>query len=72
MQQHTNYRWHHLLVACIAHNKTLLPWSVVSLDPSHNFGELFQSVQAGKYAIVKTSTELTAAILFHALSLMQQ
>ena len=46
-----------------APNRTLVPWSVVSLDPSQNFGELFESVQAGKYAIVKTSTELSAAIL---------
>ena len=44
-------------------NKTIVPWSVVSLDPSQNFGELFRSFQAGKYSIVKTSTELTAAVL---------
>ena len=44
-------------------NKTLVLWSVVSLDPSQNFGEVFQSLQAGKYTIIKTSTELTAAIL---------
>ena len=44
-------------------NKTLVPWSVVLLDPSQNFGELFWSLQAGKYTIIKTSTELTAAIL---------
>ena len=25
-------------------NKTIVPWSVVSLDPSQNFGELFESV----------------------------
>ena len=43
-------------------NTTLIPWSVVSLDPVQNFGKLFQSLQAGKYTI-KTSTELTAAIL---------
>ena len=46
-----------------AANKTLFPWSVVSLDPSQNLGELFWSVQAGKYTIVRTSTELAAAVL---------
>ena len=36
---------------------------MISLDPSQNFGELFRSVQAGKYAIIKTSTDLSAAVL---------
>ena len=44
-------------------NKTVVPWSVISLDPSQNFGELFRSVQAGKYAIIETSTDLSAAVL---------
>ena len=38
----------------------LVPWSVVSLDPSQNFGELFESVPG---AIIKTSEDLSAAIL---------
>jgi len=46
-----------------AANKTIVPWSVISLDPSQNFGKLFRSIQAGKYAIVKTSTDLAAAVL---------
>ena len=33
------------------------------LDPTQIFGELFRSVQAGKYAVVKTSTQLAAAVL---------
>ena len=44
-------------------SKTIVLWSVISLDPSQNFEELFRSVQAGKYTIVKTSTELAAAVL---------
>ena len=44
-------------------NKTIVPWSVVSLNPSQNFEEVFRSVQAGKYAIVKTSSDLAAAVL---------
>ena len=44
-------------------NNTIVPWSVVYLDPSQNFGELFESVQAGKFAIIKTSGDLSAAIL---------
>ena len=43
-------------------NKTIVPWSAISLDPSQNFVELFQAVQAGKYEIVKTSTNLAAAV----------
>ena len=42
-------------------NKTIVPWSVVSLDPSQNFGELFRSFQAGKYSII--CQDLTAAVL---------
>ncbi len=44
-------------------NKTIVAWSVVSLDSSQNFGELFQSVQAEKFAVIKTSIELSAAVL---------
>ena len=46
-----------------AANKTIVPWSVILLDPSQKFGEILRLVQAGKYAIIKTSTDLTAAIL---------
>ena len=46
-----------------AANKTIVPWSVVSLDPSQNFEEVFRFVQAGKYAIFKTSSQLAAAVL---------
>ena len=48
-----------------AANKTIVPWSsVISLDPSQNFEELFRFVQVGKYAIVNTScTDLAAAVL---------
>ena len=42
-------------------------WSVVSLDPSHNFGGTFPVCSSRKYVIVKTSTESTAVVLFHAL-----
>ena len=38
----------------------ILPLSVISLHPQQ---ELFRSVQAGKYVIIKTSTDLTAAVL---------
>ena len=31
-------------------NKTIVPWSVISLDTSQNFGELYRSIQAEKYA----------------------
>ena len=44
-------------------NKTITPWSVVSLDPSENFEELFRSIKSGKYSIIKTSPELSDAVL---------
>ena len=37
-----------------AANKTIVPWSMISLNASQKFGGLFGSVQAGKYAIIKT------------------
>ena len=46
-----------------AANKTIVSWSVVSLNPSQNFEEVFRSVQAGNYVIVKTSSDLAAAVL---------
>ena len=48
-----------------AANKTIVPWSnMISFDPSHNFEELFQFFQVGKYTIVKTShTDLAVAVL---------
>jgi len=47
------HKWHRLRVYMfLTANKTLVPWSVVSLDPSQNFGELFRSLQAGKYTIM--------------------
>ena len=44
-------------------NATLVPWSVVSLDPSQRFLDLFSSIQAGKFSIIRTSSELSAAVL---------
>ena len=46
-----------------AFSKTFVLWSVVSLDPSQNFEEVFRPVQAGKYVIFKTSSDLAAAVL---------
>ena len=44
-------------------NATLVPWSVVCLDPSQTLEELFRSIKAGKFVIVKTSPELSLAVL---------
>ena len=44
-------------------NATLVPWSVVSLDPSQRFLDLFSFIQAGKFSIFRTSSELSAAVL---------
>ena len=44
-------------------NATLVPSSVVSLDPSQRFLDLFSSIQAGKFSIIRTSSELSATVL---------
>ena len=44
-------------------NATLVLWSVVSLDPSQRFLDLFSSIQAGKFSIIRTSSELSATVL---------
>ena len=41
-------------------NATLVPWSVVCLDPSQTLEEFFRSIKA---VIVKTSPELSLAVL---------
>ena len=35
----------------------------MSLDPSQRFLDLFSSIQAGKFFIIRTSSELSAAVL---------
>ena len=50
-----------------AANKTNVPWSVVSLDRSQNFEEIFGSVQVGKYAIFMTSNDLAAAAVLESI-----
>ena len=44
-------------------NKTLVPWTIVTLDPVDRFVDLYQSIQAGKFSIVKTSSEISDASL---------
>ena len=43
-------------------NKTLVPWTIVTLDPVDRFVDLYQSIQAGKFSIVKTSSEISDAL----------
>ena len=43
-------------------NKTLVPWTIVTLDPVDRFVDLYQSIQAGKFSIVKTSFEISDAL----------
>ena len=59
-----------------AANKTIVSWSVISLDPSQNFEELFLSVQAGKYktdqaAAVQESTGMCVSKDKSSLSLVE-
>ena len=57
----TTYSLQMALFANVHPNKTLLPWSVVSLAHHTIFGKLFRFVQAEKYARAK---KLTAVVLF--------
>ena len=43
---------------------TIIPWSVVTVsDPSHKFSDLFQSLKAGVYPSVPTSSELCESVI---------
>ena len=44
-------------------NATLVPWSVVCLDPSQTLEELLKFIKSGKFVIIKTSPELSLAVL---------
>ncbi len=44
-------------------NKTFVQWSVVALEQSQTFEDLFRSVQSGRFTIIKPSTELSATVL---------
>lgn len=44
-------------------NRTVVPWSVVSLGPADRFVDLFGSIQVGKFAIVRTTSYLLAVVL---------
>ena len=49
-------RWQSFASANVSSpNKTIVPWSVISLDPSQNFGELLSQFQAGQFTIIITS-----------------
>ena len=44
-------------------DKTIIPWTVLSIDPSHNFNEFYRAIKAGRFAIIRTSPILSAADL---------
>ena len=40
-----------------------IPWTVLSIDPSHNFNEFYRAIKAGRFVIIRTSPILPAADL---------
>ena len=44
-------------------NRTIVPWSVISVVPTVNFAECFLEVKSGKFSNVSTSLELSSSIL---------
>ena len=44
-------------------NRTIVPWSMISIEPTVNFAECFQEVKSGKFSNVSTSSELLSSIL---------
>ncbi len=43
-------------------SKTFVPWSVVALEQSQTFEDLFRNVQNGRFTIIKPSTELSETV----------
>ena len=43
--------------------RTIVPWSVISVEPTVNFTECFLEVKSGKLSNVSTSLELSSSIL---------
>ena len=44
-------------------NRCIVPWSVVTVDPSSSFDDLLKSMKAGKYSIVSPSEFLSRSII---------
>ena len=44
-------------------NRTIVPWSVIPVEPTVNFSECFEEVKSGKFSNVITSVELSSCIL---------
>ena len=44
-------------------SQTIVPWSVVTANPSHRFSALFQSLKGGLHPSVQTSHELSEVVI---------
>ena len=44
-------------------NRTIVPWSIISVESTVNFAECFLEVKSGKFSNVSTSLELLSSIL---------
>ena len=50
-------------VCVVTLSQTIVPWSVVTANPSHKFSDLFQLLKAGLHPSVQTSQELSEVII---------
>lgn len=50
-------------VSVVASNATVTPWSIVSATVDMTFKNLYESIIAGKYDIIKTSEQLSGSTL---------
>ena len=54
---------HFVSVCVVTLSQTIVPWSVVTANPSHKFSDLIQSLKAGLHPSVQTSQELSEVII---------
>ena len=44
-------------------NQTIVPWTVINVEPSINFEELLVQIKSGAFSIISASLELSSSIL---------
>ena len=43
-------------------NQTIVPWTVIKVEPSINFEELLVKIKSGAFSIISASLELSSSI----------
>ena len=44
-------------------NRTIVPWTVINVEPSLNFQELFIQIKSGAFSIISALLELLSSVL---------